>query len=260
MPTLWVTGDSFSNVNLEDINENAWSVNLSKQLKYSLANESLPGCNQDWCWRVIKKYQHEITQEDQIVIALTDYSRFWFYKEHPNITNSFIVDFEERINDPSKTKAAEYYIKYIQRDDLDAQFQEHRLGWLNNLVRIKGWKKPIILQAFESGIETDQFPDLIFSKGCLSDISKAEEVGNIEQRGIDVRYNHMCISNHKILVQKIMDTITSNSILDLTHGFNKQCFSKATLNQSAEISPLHLKQYNSIVDTTPLNWRKRFLD
>jgi hypothetical protein len=74
--------------------------------------------------------------------------------------------------------------------------------------------------------EQELFPNLIFSKGALIyDVSNKElEVGTNDHiffKGIDVRHNHMCLSNHTILANKLYNQIVNNQPLDLTFGFIK---------------------------------------
>lgn len=257
--TLFITGDSFSYLSSEDVNDRIWSIALSKKLNYNLINKSDYGVSQDWSWSIINDWQTTITKDDQLVIALTDPARFWFFKDFPKLSNSFIINFENILNNPDRTKAAEYYIKYIQRAELDIQSLAHRLGWLNNLVRIKGWKKPIIILGFDQFIPNfDNYPDLLISKGNLASVSKNEEFNNTANKGVDIRYNHLTLRNHDILVNKLCKSIVAGHALDLTTEFESKFFDNLFLeNFQEELSPEYIKTYLNTVDTPALSWHKR---
>lgn len=243
-PTLWVFGDSFSEIDLDDPNSNIWSVSLANKLQYNLCNDSLAGSAQDWSFSMVKKYKSHITPLDQIIIALTHSSRFWFFEDLPSVANSNIIDFEDIVGSKERVLAAEYYIKHIQRPSLDFLMLDHRLGWLNNLVLINKWKKPIIILGFGQYYDPAEYPDLIFSTGNLYDVSVGEGDNALENRGVDIRYNHLCISNHTILSEKLFNTIVKNEPLDLTTGFKKNIFSKDMLENDTEVSKIKVQRYN----------------
>lgn len=260
-PTLWVVGDSFSIISRTDVCDNAWTILLPKLLGFDLNNDSLAGTSQDWAWRNIRNWQFEIKPQDQLVIVLTHPSRYWFFEDQPDLSNHNIVDFDKIVNDTEKVKAAKYFIQYIQRPELDIQATDHRMGWLSNLVYKYGWKKPIIIQAFPQTLYTDLYPNLIFSKGNLFAINKAEEANDIENKDWDTRYNHMCLSNHKILADKIVNTITTGVELDLTTGFKEKIYSKELLENEElakqELSVSQLEIYKGLKGNTE-SWLTRF--
>lgn len=259
-PVLWITGDSFSEIKNDDVNHNTWPIALAKTLGYDLYNESLAGTAQDWAFLIIKKYKSQITPNDQIIVALTHPSRFWFFEDLPDVSNSSIVNFEEIVNDNDRVAAARYYIRYLQRLNLDCQMLDHRLGWLNNLVLINNWKPPLIILGFNQLIDEQEYPNLMFSRGSLFDVSKQEEGAGVENRGWDPRYNHMCISNHAILVEKIVNTLNTGTVLNLTTGFLQNIFNSDLLADSEhaaqELSIERLNLYNSS-GHSPGSWYSR---
>ncbi len=241
---MWIVGDSFSHINNEDICENAWHLIVPKTLDLDLHNYSQGGTAQDWAWRNLRDWQFEITPADQLIIVLTHPSRFWFFEDHPTVSNHNIVDFDQVINDKDRALAAKHFIQYIQRPELDIQATDHRMGWLSNMVYKYNWKKPIIIKAFEQTIYTDLYPNLIFAKGNLYDVSRGEDTETIEHRYCDIRYNHLCLSNHKILADKLVDTIVNGSLLDLTTGFLEKIYSKDLLEDNNLVtSELSAKQF-----------------
>lgn len=251
-PTLWIVGDSFSHINQEDICEDTWHLILPKTLNFDLHNYSQGGTAQDWAWRNLRDWQFEIKPEDQLIVVLTHPSRFWFFEDRPDVSNHNIIDFDYVINDKERALAAKYFIQYIQRPELDIQALDHKMGWLSNLVYKNNWKKPLIIKAFEQSIYTDLYPNLIFSNGSLYDVSVAEGNRTVENRHTDTRYNHLCLSNHKILAEKITNTITTGCELDLTTGFRQNIYTKELLEnpKQTELSPAQLQIYNT---SKPIN-------
>jgi hypothetical protein len=261
---LWLVGDSFGYIQPDDLNENVWSIQLARKLKCDLQPLCGLGTCQDWVMNEINFFKREITPDDQIVIILTDPARFWFYQDNPWLTNSSVIDFDAIIGNSERAKAAEYYLRYIQRPELDIIMLNHRLGWLNNLVSVKKWKKVIVLVGFGMYIpDMEDYPNLEFSHGKLVDISVGEETPTFEKYGIDVRYNHMCLSNHSILAEKIYNAIETNVPVDLNSGFIKNLLtSNACIDDpefaKKELCPAFIKHYHSIPKKKVQGWRDKF--
>ena len=257
MSKLWIIGDSYCFTPPSESNENIWSVSLAKKLNYDLENISSLGTCQDWSMFAINHEKHKITVDDQIVIVLTDPARFWFFEDMPDITNSWITDFDKAVGS-DRAKAAEGYFKYIQRPSLDILMLNHRLGWLNNLSSVKKWKKIIVIRGFEQFIpDIEEYTNLQFAIGDLYKVSYNE--GVLETAGTDIRFNHLCLSNHKILSDKIANSIISNNDLDLTTGFIENIYSKEMLKDpelcKAELCQSYLEFYRN-----KSTWRDKFLN
>lgn len=249
MPTLYVTGDSFSHIPPGHTNPRIWSIALANRLGYKLANQSMPGAGQDWSCRYIDAVTNLITPEDQLIFVVTDPARFWFYEEFPEVSNYHIweTDLIDRIG-KARTKAIESYVKHIQRPALDLQSFLHRLGWLNNIATVRCWRKPLVVWGgFNYNINPQKeldFPNLIFSKGNLLEVSRSEELNDIPWIGLDTRYNHLCLSNHNILVDKIVDTLTNCTELNLLSGFKEKLWGLSTIrNPESELNVEVTMQY-----------------
>ena len=224
MPELYVIGDSFAVMRQERINPNVWAILLSQKLGYNLSNTSCSGASQDWLLAQLHRIKKQITPDDQLIITLSDCNRFWFFDDFPDVAEPRAIELGEIIGH-DRAKAAEYYFRYIQRDSLSINQQLSRLGLLSHLTSLYNWRPPIVLLSFQDHVpEQELFPNLIFSKGTLIyDVSNLElESGNNDHvffKGVDVRYNHMCLSNHSILADKLYNLIVNKQPLDLTSGF-----------------------------------------
>lgn len=226
MKKLWVFGDSFSVVHNEDQcpSDKVWPVRLASSLEYVLESRSTWGASQDWISSYIEYEQNFIAKDDQIVVILTDPARFWFFEDMPSLTGSHIINFDKVINHPEKRNAARGYIEYIQRPQLDTHFMTLRLGHLNNLVTVKQWRQPIIIKASDMHLpDLQAFDKLKFSIGSLRNVDSKEQLPAHMFANGDIRYNHLCLSNHEVLVNKLFATITTGAELDLETGFFENC-------------------------------------
>lgn len=254
---LYVIGDSFAFIKQDNINPELWPVFLAQKLGYSLSNISCAGASQDWLFNRLHQIKKHITPNDQLIITLSDCNRFWFFEKYPEISEPKAVELGEIIGE-ERAKAAEYYFRYIQRDGLSINHQLSRLGLLSHLTTLYKWRNPIVLLSFQEDVpEQELFPNLIFSKGSLiHDVSDKELETNDNKtffvNRFDIRYNHLCLSNHKILSDKLYNLIANNQQLDLTSGFIKNILKKDFAN--------NLDFCSTELDLSALNQRQKMLD
>jgi hypothetical protein len=241
MSTLFIVGDSFTSVELQHEGEkNTWFYRLGLKLKtQSLINQSMIGSSQDYAWSVMQQWKEIITPDDYLIVTLTHPSRFWYIQDDPTLGKANHIN---ELADHHKVSretgvAAEMYQKYIQRPELDTVFLENRLGWLayNSLKR--QWRKPLVIFAFDQHCDTSKYDELIFSKGNLTDhVSTVEVPGghtnnafNNLLKGYDMRYNHLSLVNHDIMLDKVYNTLTNGDTLDLTNGFVKDLLTESSI-------------------------------
>lgn len=230
MATLYIFGDSFS-VPYDDNNPRVWTTQLADLLSKHTAqeivtvNRSLVGSAQDYAIAELTESKSLITDQDYIVVVLTEPNRNWYFLERPDLSNSWILDLDQAI-EPEQLKAIELYLKHIQNYYIDVMRVNQRLTWLAYQVNKLGWHRPAILLAFPQQLGgSENLEELSISNGSLLEIQKKEyyqsEEKTLTWRGIDPRYNHLCLVNHDVLAQKVFDTLINNQPLDLTQGFNK---------------------------------------
>lgn len=249
---LWIFGDSYS-VIYHDDTDSIWQHLVAQDLDCNLNVYSKNGVAQDWIFHQIESLRDKISADDYVVIILTDPSRFWFFEERPDLSNSWIADLEKHIG-AQKSKIIGDYIKYIQRPSLDIQKVAQRLGWLNNLVGIKKWRKPAIIRGFPQFIQhIEDYNNLIISKDNLFEISCAEWSATKEVFGVDPRYNHLCISNHKVLSKKIFSAFNNEEFPDFKSEFLSNILSDEKIKDlefcEKELSLYNLALYNSTKNT-----------
>ena len=252
MSKLYIVGDSFSSdsTTLKDTTP-VWYRILAERLGVDqIINNSLIGAAQDFSWFSLQNWRNHITPDDYLIVVLTHPGRFWFIEDDPTTAKYDNVHGYEKQFKPNVATAIKLYIEHIQRPSLDTIWLENRLAWLAYNAHLCNWRKPLVILGFTQDIShAAEYPNIRFSKGSLTDhvsnpeiaippatfnsekeltnyIKKLDDVNN----SVDVRHNHMCISNHAILSEKIYQSLTNDSELDLTTGFKTEIFNTTTAN------------------------------
>jgi hypothetical protein len=272
MANLYVIGDSFSAVEHVllhtkttlpypdyDFGVNIhWPKQLADKLNINLINLSQAGVSQDFQWAQIYKHQEHITSDDYVIIVLTESSRFWYLYNRPNLGRPDLI-----LQDPSPAvqhlgKMAEQFDRYLNRDALSVLNLENRLGALSYMAHTRGWRKPLVVYAMNQMLDSHtRFNNLEFANGTLTDISIREAGINVSEdhyndkilKGIDPRYNHLTMSNHKILVNKLYDYFINKISVDLTTEFLDTVLTEKSLanpNFLHELSPGAMHWRNTV--------------
>ena len=233
--TLYVIGDSFSVPPKAGDTTVTWPQQVASGLKEQLGhtvileNVSLMGSAQDYCWDVLQQLlEHRIKQDDYIIIALTHPSRFWYLDRMPEMTNANIIDLDSYVT-KDEAQAIEYYIRYIQRPRLDLIHINNRMGYLAYQTLKKKLNRPVVIKCFSQDVDqAETWPEINWAKGILMDDVQQWEFEDVDAdleakfwHGLDGRYNHMCLSNHKILADKLVHSLLTDTTPDLTEGFVK---------------------------------------
>jgi hypothetical protein len=164
-----------------------------------------------------------ITPDDYLIVVLTHPNRYWFVEDKPDLTNPSIVDFDKQVS-RDVADAIASYVLHIQRPPLDTIHLLDRLGLLAYYVSSRNLRKPIVIKAFEQSVlQAGNFKELNWATGVLTEVQFNEFENKYAHdqalRGIDVRYNHLCLSNHVILADKIFAALMDDTPVDLTTGF-----------------------------------------
>lgn len=251
-PRLIVVGDSFTVDPMETQDTTmTWLRQTAERMGMTLWNFSQHGVAQDWCFQQLRpgfsSAEDAITAEDRIIVVLTHPNRFWFFQDKPNLSNSHIMSMEQHVS-KDQNRAVEGFFRHIQRPELDTLQMIMRLGWLAGHVSRLGLAKPLVIRAFGMNVqEAELYPELAWAEGTLFDIQVDECWNNLELigkyfKGVDCRYNHMSLRNHKVLADKIVDYFENNSPLNLTTGFHKE-FIQANSIQDPEFCSQELNLY-----------------
>jgi hypothetical protein len=271
MNKLYVFGDSYAapSINKHDT-EKTWPSLLAKALNRELYNGAVVGGSQDFSFWQLYNLTEKIDSDDVIVVVLTHPSRMWYVPDDPSLGYSYYV----KNTSKDVLDAAKKYEKYIQNPFLDLMKVEHRLAWLSYTAWLNDWGSPIIIEGFyQEKPQSFKYKHIIMSNGNLTSNVSAPEVKGIDGEvnllgnpiyeqvigADDYRFNHLILSNHRILVDKLLATINKKEPLDLKSGFIKQVLDKNSIKDvnfaEKELNPNYNKKthVNNIIDKFKLN-------
>lgn len=221
MNKLYIVGDSFS----ADSSPNTWPWECAQKLNLELKNLSMIGSSQDYAWHHLEQIIPKMTAGDRLIVVLTHPGRVWYFQDRPYISNINLIDLDDHV-DKEAANAIKLYVQHIQRDEIDSIHLNHRLAWLCWHTSLKKLAKPLCLVAMPQMVtDLANVQNLSISKGALSNVQNDELVTseNMDDlwRGVDSRYNHLCIRNHKVLTEKIISFFNFGLVVDLEQGFYK---------------------------------------
>lgn len=235
MSRLFVIGDSFSAPPPKGDETKNWPRLVTEKLHQHtgedvlLINNSLVGSSQDWIWTHLQIWlNYEMTPDDYLIICLTHPSRVWFLERLPEMSNANTIDLDRWVT-KEEAKAIELYIRYMQRPAIDLMNVNNRLAYVAYQVQRKGFRKPLIIKCFNQSLDQGtEFPELLIADGILMEDIQYWEFENPDAeedmrfwRGIDARYNHMCLSNHEILSERLCSGLINQTIPDIKTGFHR---------------------------------------
>jgi hypothetical protein len=268
-PTLYVIGDSFAVPPPLEDDTKTWPRQVAQGLAQHLGtevlleNHSRMGVSQDYCWEFLQiLLEYKITPDDYLIVALTHPSRFWFLDQKPELSNSAIVDLDDHCS-RDESKAIEYFIRYIQRPRLDLIFMNNRMGYLAYQIQKKKLHRPIVIKCFGQDVDqAEAWTEMNWANGVLMDDVQRLEFEDVDidkdasfWHGLDARYNHMCLSNHKILAEKLTHSLITDTTCDLTEGFVKGLIKKNAMQDEEFVD----KELESRVVAHNMEMRQQYM-
>lgn len=280
-PRLWIFGDSWSALDPKDINKRTWMCQVSEQLSQHIGvtvemiNSSLVGSSQDWLLNAYLKVADDIAPNDYVVLVLTSPDRYWFFEDLPSLSNINILDAEKELP-KHRLAAVEGFVKHIDRPHLHLLHGTSRLALIAYTTRLRGLRRPLIVPGFDQILEhLAEWPDLSICNGYLTaaqydEYKQPEELAKLVTdrnvsyfNGYDCRYNHLCLTNHDILANKISQALITNTPADLTTDFEKDLISREWYNDTefcnSQLKPASVEAFNSYYKTHKpgIMWRKK---
>jgi len=87
----------------------------------------------------------------------------------------------------------------------------------------------VVIKCFGQDVDqAENWSELNWATGILMDDVQRWEFEDVDAdldakfwHGLDARYNHLCLSNHKILADKLTHSLITDTAPDLTEGFVK---------------------------------------
>ena len=245
MSKLYIVGDSFSSAEPKGRDqEKTWWYRLAQKLQCKgFMNWSMIGSAQEYAWYMLLVQLDQITPDDYLLIVATHPSRRWWAISDPTLGKVEFLKDAAHI-DENLAKTAELWQRYVQTPQLDSAAVLQRLGWLSAVVQSRGLRNPLVIFGFDQLVPGyDEFKNIKYSKGSLTEnIANLEILGghvddayNKLIQGIDPRYNHMCLRNHEIMLEKTYNAFTTDQELDLTTGFELGILTNESINDPAFI-------------------------
>lgn len=265
---LFIVGDSFSIPPGQGDPAKTWTEVLHRELEQhhgtdiEYVNCSLMGSSQEWAWKFLQIWLNDyMTKDDYLVVCLTHPSRMWFFEGLPSLTNANIIDLDDHVSG-EQSRAIEYYIRYIQRPELDLQTVNNRMAYVCYQVLKRQLRKPLFIRCFRQELDqAKDWPEVNIAEGSLfSDIQYWEfqdpEVDRDGEfwHGLDCRYNHMCLSNHQILGRRAAQSLITGEPLDIKEGYLRSIIKDDALNDPDFCS----RELNVAVVKHNLEHRKKY--
>ena len=232
---LFVVGDSFSISAGAGDSSPVWTEVVHRQLEQhhgesiEYVNCSLMGSSQEWAWKFLQIWlDGHMTDQDYLMVCLTHPSRMWFFEDLPALTNANIIDIDDHVSS-ERSRAIEYYIRYIQRPELDLQTVNNRMAYVCYQVLKQQLKKPLFIRCFKQELDQAKaWPEINLADGSLMEDIQHWEFEDVDADtnatfwyGLDCRYNHMCLSNHEILGKRAAHSLITGEPLDIKTGYHR---------------------------------------
>ena len=289
---LYIVGDSFTQPPRKEDSYQPWFNRLATQMDLEVVNCSGMGTSQDFAVQQLSGLMHLMTKDDKILWLLTHAARFWFFDNRPRLTNANIINIDDEMTKDEEL-AVRHFMMQIQRPPLDLLWQDTRLGWLSAQAKQLGMQAPQILQGFPRVVPQDRKTfDIFFSHEKLDNlrISKGDLLNHVEApemkgfkmeegyeskvwQGYDCRYNHLCKSNHDILLERMLTAFRKDQPVDLlTPGWVIDVIDEETIKDpdfiNKELDPWSVQERLNNIEkmrthtpwATKIGLAKKFLD
>lgn len=275
--TLFIYGDSFSDTMVYDpqVRDRLWPKITADLLEtqtgtdWTILNHSLMGSSIEYSWLNLRSTVNLWKSGDLVLFLVTDSSRIWFKQDRPDMTNAFILDLHEHVPDQEELDAYTKYFRYIHRSQLSLIRASTAIESIAYWASVFRETTVLILPCFPAnlvaqdlGLRRDpnqpttwHYPHLSKTNGSLLHVQLEEfdfvdinqdQLPLVNWNGMDLRFNHLTIGNHKILAKKIAKFYSDQELVDLTQGFNKNIFSREMLTDISlipdEIREHHLNK------------------
>jgi hypothetical protein len=277
---LWIFGDSWSATSPTKDPDRIWTRQLAQRLSQTIGrpvqvrNHSLIGAAPDWITEQYLKNTASMGADDYVVMVLTSPYRVWYFEDIPSLTNWNIIDFDSIVS-REQAQAVELYLKHIQREHIDTLHTVNRLGNIAYESASRGLRRPMLIKGFDQDLNiAESYPDICIAKGYLSAVQYNEyadldQMDQLKDRtpapnwfyGFDCRYNHLCLRNHDILVDKLLQGLLKDRAPDLTQGFHQHIIKENWYEDSEfcqqELHVPGIENFFKVKEQTTSSWKDR---
>jgi hypothetical protein len=215
---LYVFGCSFSWTTYEP---RAWPYQLAKHFNLTLENKGFPGYGIFQTFESWKLLEKDMKPGDMNVVCLSHPDRTYFFPDAPfysqlgHAESHTILDLVPKDISEKIKKVNSTYINYflhLHRQEHPLWLVECWLRWLDTKSKELG-TKTIVIPAFKELLPVldGNFENLLILKKSLNDVSQSEYADSKYKKLFDGQYdlrsNHLCISNHNILITKMIEAL-----------------------------------------------------
>lgn len=287
-------GDCSTSANEPNEQERLWPGILRDLLEqhtgqnWKIENTCMAGSAQDHSYAHLRYTAHRWQPQDMVLFLLTMQSRFWLSDEYPEYSNAYTIDLDQFI-DKDTLEAAYHYFKTLSRPTLDWLWTTQRLDstdYWTSRCKVRTLIVPCFPQiaagptVIGSIPGSDDIPkelesvdrnrwDWLTIERCQGNLLHVQqsEFKFIDDRhpynvqlnwqGWDLRYNHLCKSNHTVLARKLCRWYTDREPVDLTEGFKTKIIDQKRLDDVnnyesdllEELNPKAVHHYLASADT-----------
>lgn len=230
--TLWLYGDSFTEIKKRSIPYDPWYKILAEKLgvdriinrgESGIANTRIA----DLFWNDINSHQ----PEDFVLSQLTESSRIWFFEDRPDLSNWQNMRLFFNIISKEQKNAVEQYLKYLDNAKRDYAI-DRSIGF------------SLMTASRASSRVFSAFDEIPGQRGTLLEVSVKEFPGDTYQEQFEIlgklsqqegygdyRFNHLSKENHIILADKLYKWFTlDNELLDFNTDFKEKIIQKDQLS------------------------------
>ena len=259
MNTLFVYGDSYSSSQTDSIGY-GWAAMLANSIDYNLENKAVSGCSTHYQFlKFIEDYKEDRFKKDDIIIFQSGYPERYHFEHQRKDPDS--------ANYNSNTRWVKKNKKYLDwyMANFDYDHASCNQGMVPHVLRSIAEARPDLNIVYLEVVSPKfSFPlasvkNFLTFNFNLHTVSIAEFDGFdfpdwFKKIDIDLRVNHMCLENCKILAEIIEDAYKNKKVQhNASERFLKKVFHKPIENetevvQAAEQGLIYQPHYNTVIN------------
>jgi len=232
--TVWVFGDSYADLwKHRSQRIPIWSEQVATLCNMNLKNSGMGATGVEWVFKHYHEALPNIKKDDIVIFTITKFTRRWILKSQPGLSSHELLErgtWTNRLNSLfiNEDENLEYLgVLADPNEELLIAETELFLDAVEAHMKRIGFKV-IAFPCFKDctsvcNIKRDLFIEV---NGWLYNITKGESaeseatvIRNFLAKNVDLRFNHMCETNHFILAEKIKKALDENTSIDLLEGF-----------------------------------------
>lgn len=248
---IYVFGDSFAELRLEDNLNWQWQYQVAQHFNCDLVNVANNGASSEWITLKLAKFWNDFEINDIVICFIPYWDRDCIFPNDPDFTHLFALDqygkddfVTERWNQYTSEQrdAFKKYFMYLHNIDLVRLKTASYHIWIDNLAA-RGIisTPPLVIETRDQNVNVMPRTQYVRAKGNMMDVNMSEWLNEdlwmeLTKDGLfqDERVSHLSKKNHNILANKIITYIEKRVAPDLTTGFYKNFLDKNYIDTSIQ--------------------------